>query len=321
LRRFLFAFLFAASLSCTTLQASQLYISYTGVSTHFIVPADVFSLQIELWGAGGGSTGGAGGYVTALLSVTAGEDLTVNVAGGGISGTQAAFGGFGGGGWGTGAFFSNGTSGLGGSGGGATSILQGSTLLLDAAGGGGGGAGHGYSGGGGGGLVGSSGIGIPGGGGGTQTAGGVNNGASPTWPCNNCNGSFGLGGTGDLFEGGGGGGGGYYGGAGGASGTGAAVGGSRGGGGGCSSYIGGPGVSNASTLAGNTGSETGASPANTSDPNYQSGIGQGAAYGAGGGNGLAVFTFTAVPEPSTAAMIFGAGVILALAKRLQPYRV
>jgi hypothetical protein len=287
---------------------------------HFIVPADVFSLQMELWGAGGGSTGGAGGYVAAVLSVTPGEDLTINIAGAGRAsfGPAAVLGGFGGGAAGTGAQLSGGTWTWGGSGGGATSILLGSTLLLDAAGGGGGGAGHGYSGGGGGGLIGSPGIGIPGGGGGTQTAGGVNNGASPSWPCNGCNGGFGVGGGGDLFEGGGGGGGGYYGGAGGASGTGAAVGGTLGGGGGGSSYIGGPGVSNANTLAGGTGSETGAAPANTSDPNYQSGIGQGAAYGTDGGNGLAVISFAAVPEPSTGTMMLAVLVFFFIARARRP---
>ncbi len=206
------------------LRASPIYLSYTGGTVHFFVPADVFSLQVELWGGGGGSAGGSSGYVTALLSVTPNEDLTVNVAGSGraIFSEAAVMGGFGGGGIGNGADFNNG-GGWGGSGGGATSILLGSTLLLDAAGGGGGGAGSGGAVGGGGGLIGSDGIGQPGGGGGTQTAGGVNTGY-PTWPCQNCNGSLGLGGTGDIWEGGGGGGGGYYGGAGGAAGLGAFVG-------------------------------------------------------------------------------------------------
>jgi hypothetical protein len=291
------------------LHATVVYITYTGGAADFIVPPNVYSLQVELWGAGGGSTGASGGYVTALLSVNPNEDLTVNIAGGGhsVPGEAAALGGFGGGGVGSGADFSTGP-GWGGSGGGATSILSGSTLLLDAAGGGGGGAGglaFGSPGGAGGGLIGADGIGIPGGGGATQTAGGVNLGF-PSWPCVNCNGSLGLGGTGDVWEGGGGGGGGYYGGAGGAAGLGAAVGGSVGGGGGGSSYIGGPGVSNASTLSGSNGTNSGVLPANTSDPNYQSGVGTGGAYAAWGGNGLAALSFTAIPEPSTGATMLGA---------------
>ena len=65
-------------------------------------------------------------------------------------------------------------------------------------------------------------------------------------------------------------------GAGGGAGTKSApVGGTLGGGGGGSSYIGGPGVSNASTLSGSNGIfDLGGLPANTTDPAYQSGIGK-----------------------------------------------
>lgn len=301
--------------AAASLHANQVVLTYVGTSSQqFIVPANVFSLQVTLWGAGGGSAGGAGGYVTAMLAVTPNEDLTVIVGGGGrVSfGLAAVLGGYGGGGAGTGLFFTNGAPpSYGGSGGGATSITLAGATLLDAAGGGGGGSG-GFPGGGGGGLIGQGGVGFPGGGGGTQTAGGTNTGLGVNFPCNFCNGGFGFGGAGNLNEGGGGGGGGYYGGAGGGSGVGQAPGGTVGSGGGGSSYIGGPGVSIASTLPGSQGNFfNGSLPANISDPNYQSGVGAGGAYSVGGGNGLAVLSWTEaqVPEPSTSAL-FGVSLLL-----------
>ena len=92
-------------------------------------------------------------------------------------------------------------------------------------------------------------------------------------------------------------------------------GGTLGGGGGGSLYIGGPGVSSASTLSGSDGTNSGVLPANTSDPNYQSGIGNGGAYAGVGGNGLAVLSFTAVPEPSTWVMILGVSLIFGVYKK------
>jgi len=286
------------------LHASQIALTYIGPSPqHFIVPANVFSLQVKLWGAGGASAGGSGGYVTALLDVTPNEDLVVIVAGGGnvSQGLAVTPGGFGGGGDGSGYFdvFTS-TPYNGGSGGGGTSIMMGNTVLLDAAGGGGGV----YSevGGSAGGMVGQNGIGFDPGGGGTQTAGGSN---PVTLLCHYvCDGSFGTGGNADIFQGGGGGGGGYYGGGGGGFSTpqANAPGAQTGGGGGGSSYIGGPGVSNAITLSGSSANfSKGSLPAGIADLDYQSGIGTGGAYSVSGGNGLAVlsWTTTQAPEPST----------------------
>jgi hypothetical protein len=304
------------------LHASSLVLTYIGLSPqHFIVPANVFSLQVKLWGGGGASVGGGAGYVTGLLDVSPSEDLTIIVAGGGSAslGTAAIQGGYGGGGYGTGLTLESSVL-YGGSGGGATSILLGSTILLDAAGGGGGGAGlSGGAGGAGGGLNGLTGGGFAPGGGGTQTAGGTNTVGQIT--CASCGGGFGFAGAGDLFQGGGGGGGGYYGGAGGGFGDNTLFpGGTTGAGGGGSSYIGGPGVSNASTLPASTrppGPNFGGSlPSNTSDPDYQSGVGVGGGYGLDGGNGLAVLSWTEVQAPEPSALVLsGFGLVFVLWKK------
>jgi MYXO-CTERM domain-containing protein len=107
-----------------------------------------------------------------------------------------------------------------------------------------------------------------------------------------------IGGT--AIDAGGGGGGGFFGGGAG----------NIGGGGGGSGYIGGPGVSSASTLAGAADGQ----PPNTNDPNYIAGVGVTTQFG-NGGPGEVVFTYT-VPTASTpepASILTGGLALLAFA--------
>lgn len=72
---------------------------YTGEDQQYVVPEGTTSVDVEMWGAGGGagfllstgyrrgSRGGAGAFVSGTLPVTAGETLTLMVGGGGIAGT------------------------------------------------------------------------------------------------------------------------------------------------------------------------------------------------------------------------------------------
>ncbi len=199
--------------------------TYTTPGTYsYVVPAGTSRLIVDARGAEGGSSsvtqgyaapGGAGGRLKASIAVTAGETLTINVGGAGVSTT----GGFNGGGNG-----GNGGSTFGGGGGGASDVRRGSALtdrLLTAAGGGGGaGAGSGAAGltgvGGAGGYpTGGSGLNstssVAGGRGGTQTGPGPSS-ASPGAAYSP--GSLGQGGASHSYFSGGGGGG-YYGGNGG----------------------------------------------------------------------------------------------------------
>ncbi|MBF0500074.1 MAG: fibronectin type III domain-containing protein, partial [Candidatus Riflebacteria bacterium] len=104
--------------------------SYTGANQTYIVPAGCTSISVKAWGAAGGAgsvySGGGGGYVDGVISVTPGETLIARVGGGG-SGTGSGG-------------FPNGGSGAsnGGAGGGSSSILRSSTVLIEAGGGGGG---------------------------------------------------------------------------------------------------------------------------------------------------------------------------------------
>lgn len=183
--------------------------AYTGSDQTWKVPSNVYLIVAKLWGAGGGnrSTGGAGGYTEAEISVTPGENLFIMVGqegsdSGGV--TTSTYGGGGGVNW---------DSGWGGrQGGGRSAIRVGGADILTA--GGGGGSGFSHDGYGGGGLVGRSsqpGSTI-GGGAGTQTAGGPGG-----------SGSGGTASAGSQYQGGaastgtyvgGGGGGGFYGGGG-----------------------------------------------------------------------------------------------------------
>jgi hypothetical protein len=195
---------------------------YSGAPVPYVVPAGVWSLDVDVYGAAGGGNGGLGGRVIATLAVTPGETLTVVVGGGGgsNSGQTRGLGGYNGGGnGGTGVpYWGTATGGDGG--GGASDIRRGGAALTHrvvvAGGGGGSGSGN-YGGGTGGGLTGGTSpaaASYPGGGGATQTAGGAN--AHPTcgYQTTVCVASgFGQGAEGYVDkDGGGGGGGGWYGG-------------------------------------------------------------------------------------------------------------
>jgi len=288
----------AGGTSGTTTQ-SQTYTSQ-GAST-FVVPADVTSITVKLWGGGGGggaggsaAAGGAGGgsgYVTGTISVTPAETLNVYVGGGGNAGTRN-------------------TAGGGGGGGGYSSVYRSTTLLALAAGGGGGGGGRntsGNTGGAGGAGGGTSGVagsaaGAAGGGGqGTAAAGGSggtggNNSGSAgssltgggggdgrTGAGADGSGSAGGGASGGAGgsvvstsrAGAGGGGAGYYGGGGGSGSTSSS---GAGGGGGGSSRTDGS-LTGVTNTAG-----SGTTPGNSSDSD-RAGAGDGGTAGASGGVG------------------------------------
>jgi PKD repeat protein len=204
---------------------------FTGSAQTFTVPAGITSINVELFGAQGGNgvntnPGGRGGSVSAILSVTPGEVLQVNV-GGTTSNWQ--------GGW-NGGGNANSSYSQSRGGGGASDIRSGGTALtnriITAGGGGGGGLDctNGQDGGHGGGSS-TAGTGSYcssvntnyGGSGASPNAGG----AGANWGCNmtTATGSLGVGGIGGNcgeYGGGGGGGqfgggGGYYGGGGGGS--------------------------------------------------------------------------------------------------------
>ena len=223
--------------------------TYTGADQTFVVPTSV--VQIECWGAGGGTqcgigitqgyhtgSGGGGGYTKALFYTSVGMSLTVIVGQGGKTGTATTLSNTYGGGGGQvaqDAFWGQ-ASGGGRS---AVRITSGATEIITAGGGGGAGllqwpsfiatlGANAGSGGGGGGLVGGDALnsyGGEGGKGGTQSAGGAT--------ATSGGGTAGSQYTGGVGNYGAGGGGGYYGG-----GSGGAIANTLfGGGGGGSSYI------------------------------------------------------------------------------------
>lgn len=195
--------------------------NFTGGTQTFVVPPDVELLVVECWGASGGHEGilpiPMGGYVRALLAVTPGETLNIEVGGAaGASPTPGYNGG------GSGGFASGGNA-YGG--GGATDVRRGSGLAdrLVVAGGGGG---HGPAvsvgphGGAGGYPTGGDGASLYAGQyghGGTQSAGGAT-GTPSSDGLTGTPGTLGHGGVGWSYNGlrfpGGGGGGGLYGGGG-----------------------------------------------------------------------------------------------------------
>lgn len=208
--------------------------NYTGASQTFVVPEGVTSIEIEASGAQGGggggpttSAGGLGGRVTATISVTPGETLTIVVggAGGDVGACEGPSG--------SGGFNGGGAGGSnpcrGGGGGGASDVRRGGTGLDDrvvVAGGGGGGGGYfgsvGGAGGAGGGETGgagadgTAGFHGDGGGGGSQSTGG----AAGAGNQNGTAGASGEGGAGASGQAsGGGGGGGFFGGGGGGGGS------------------------------------------------------------------------------------------------------
>ncbi|MFK8905973.1 glycine-rich protein, partial [Streptomyces sp. YS-3] len=125
------------ALAPPALAATTVTFAYTGDAQPFIVPAGVYSISVDAFGAqgqdgpAGGSAGGLGGEAQSQLSVTPGQMLQINVGGsGGYGGSGAA-------GKGTDPDTD------GGAGGGASDVRQGgnglSERLLVAGGGGGGG--------------------------------------------------------------------------------------------------------------------------------------------------------------------------------------
>lgn len=233
----------APSIFMPTLGETVAY-TYTGAPILVEVPGACNSIQVDMWGAGGGTSngnspnalGGAGAYIGGMITAFSGQQLVLYIGG-------------------------NGTVGHGGGGGGCSEIycLTTQAPMAIAAGGGGGGGSGLTVGGGGGADIGENGSNHPhiagsaGGRGGDQIAGGASGSAGAT------NGSYKQGGNGISFGtiypggvggyhgggngggrgsdggyyGGGGGGGGYYGGGGGGQ-----VGGYYGfGGGGGSSFV------------------------------------------------------------------------------------
>jgi uncharacterized repeat protein (TIGR01451 family) len=307
--------------------------TYSGGDQTFTVPSGVTSLDVRMWGAGGGGidpgyflnqySGGGGGYTTGTAAVTPGEVLTVTAGRGGvIKGVAPTYGGGGAGG----------TGGEPGDSGGGMSALWdgafGTDPLLIA--GGGGGATNGaptttnthtdpvnVAGGAGGGTTGGTDGTRNSGTGGTQAGGGLGSTvidalACASHPTNGGQYQGGNGGASPHFEGGGGGGGGYYGGGGGrcqVDNTHL----QNGAGGGGSGFTGGTGVTGAATAQGSNpiavGLNQGVPPAGTSDPLYTNGIGYGGGLNgrSNGGNGEVVLqwvtqvslsvTKTASPNP------------------------
>jgi Glycine rich protein len=203
--------------------ATALAFYYTGANQSYTVPAGIYSIYVQMSGAGGGpgssgGTGGKGGLTYGYLAVTPGQVLTLLIGQGGSTST-------GGGTVGGGGNGSTANSYTGGQGGGRTAIIISGADYVVAGGGGGAGSASGTqtNGGDGGGLTG--GTGTNGGGtagtGGTQTNGGTGFNA----------GTNGVGGNGNGNQtGGGGGGGGYYGGGGASGGNSTNKGGAGGGG-------------------------------------------------------------------------------------------
>ncbi|MFS8130858.1 MAG: beta strand repeat-containing protein [Candidatus Dojkabacteria bacterium] len=281
--------------------ASQTF-TYTGSDQIYTVPQGVTSIRVKIWGGGGaggnpgswtqGYPGGGGGYTTADIEVTPGQNLNVMVGAGGSHTANSLYN-YGGGGPNCGGTDCQ----YGGQGGGRSAIKYNNQDLVTAGGGGGGGSSlqHNYSenGGAGGGPTGDNGLNgensTSGGRGGTQSAGGAggvagNIGAQPgqKYTGGRPNSPYSYGGSG---------GGGYFGGGGGAyySTT-------MGGGGGGSGYIGGSGVSNGTTIIG-----TSKVQANPEDP-LNSGAGGGGNQSVDGTSGKVVIdilpksvTFGGVP--------------------------
>jgi hypothetical protein len=273
--------------TCT--HGSQTF-SYTGADQSFSVPANCTSLTLKAWGAGGAggvtspsctpAAGGGGGYATGLLTVTPGQALTVVVGQGGTAVTSSSPTTTYGGGGGT-------LSAAGGAkGGGRSAVRTSAGLEILTAGAGGGGSNcttlDASTGGAGGGSIGGSpaSAGTNSGGGGTGSAGGSagsqaggTTGSGSLAGAKYMGGVAGNGGTGVKPTSGGGGG--YFGGGGGNTGA----------GGGGSGYIG--GVTSGTNTFG-----VGASPANTGDTAYVTGVGVGGTASSGtGGNGLVVISW------------------------------
>lgn len=261
--------------------------SYTGANQTYTVPTGVTSIQVYMWGAGGGGRtsyyGGAGAMIQGVLAVTPGETLNIVVGGGGSTSTTTVTSAYGGGG-----AAGIGDGGISGGGGGRAAIQRGGTavtndIVVAGAGGGGTNSTRGGS------ATfsgtandGASNTGVQGRGG-TQSAGGAG-GAAGTYGTGTA-GSRGQGGsvvnpiTASSNDGGGGGAG-YFGGGGGGTNLG-----DQGGGGGGSSL-----TDNLTLIPGQSvlgfNSTNGYSAPNTGSVYYVAGVGAGTT--AVGGNGLVV---------------------------------
>lgn len=294
-----------------------------GADQTFVVPADVTSIDVRMWGAGGGGdteefanprglSGGGGGFTTGTVEVTPGQELTVTSGQGGVPASTEQT--YGGGGAGGGGFFP------GSSGGGMSALWDGAfgaNPLLIAGGGGGISVGtpiqqDGIGGGGGGGETGSWDFSPETSGGpGTQTEGGappasaVGCSVAPTAGAELQGGDGGTpaGEPDGTEEGGGGGGGGFFGGGGGRCQDDSADP-QNGAGGGGSGFIDGEGVTDATTTEDPTQSNGDlvpigepAPPDGTDDPFYSEGVGVGAFVG-NGGDGEVVIQWVTPPEAS-----------------------
>jgi hypothetical protein len=256
--------------------------TYTGSNQTFTVPCGVYSMNVQLWGAGGAcgywGHGGGGGYASGTVAVTPGQTLTLIVGQGGQNNPPAPA--YGGGGTGQ-----NSSQWSGGGGGRSAIQFVAGTDIITAGGGGGGGA-YWYSytggGGGGGGTTGGDGVdgyynfgGAGAGKGGTQAAGG----AGGTGTANGAAGTAYTGGAGgNAYYAGGGGGGGWYGGGGGAGNSSCCAPGNFGGGGGGSSYISNAAVTNGMTLSGASNNQYNGTPCasgGAAQPGYINGVGVG----------------------------------------------
>jgi hypothetical protein len=250
--------------------SSTVLFAYTGADVNWTVPS-TSTATIIAWGAGGGGSsavGGAGGFISGDISVTAAETLVVKVGGGGIYTSGGNYAGVG-----TGA--------------GGTGIYRSGTVLAIA--GAGGGAASSHAGGAGGGTTGGNGAGTRLGSGGTQSAGGAAGsggnagslnqgghgvlGGSAISPAAPYNGGGTAGGDLTSYTSTGGGGGYYGGGSGGTGGNGSGGGGS-------------------SLTAGTNTQATGATPAQTGHANYTGSVGVGGAVNTNGNNGYMAITYS-----------------------------
>lgn len=292
---------------------------YSAGNTSWAVPSGVTSLTIKAWGAGGGGgagngnasggDGGGGGYAKSVVTVTPGDNLSIDVGTGGARGSSTSRGGNGGGysaitnsttatlllkaggGGGGGGARGSRSGGDGGGGGGATGVTGTSAAGGDGGKGGNGGTtsagGTGGAAGGSGGIAGAAGAANAGGDGGGFTSSTCTTAVSSTGG-NGGTGGGGAGGTDtSTCADGGGGGGGRYGGGGGGSTTSNNRGG--GGGGGGSDYV--TGTSQVETQG------SGQTPGNNGDADRggASGGGSGSANSGSttaGDNGAVVITYT-----------------------------
>ena len=316
-----------------TISEGKIIVTYTGVAEDYKVGYDA-NLLFKMWGGGGAGSiwaggqdmdtrGGAGGYLSGLLPVKAGDVIEFRVGQGGRGGNSNAGSRTGGlGGWPDGG--SGSTQGhpvyMGG-GGGSTSLYKNGVLMAIVGAGGGAGLGTtGTNGGGGGGLTGVNGAAVAfnhttannndnyRGGGGTQTAGGGNT-QQPTYAGaalkggNAFNASLGQTAASSLNPGcGAGGGGGYYGGAGSSTTNGWPA-----GAGGGSSWTHSSITNVVNTAAtpppGTSGVNSVPLAANNTDSDFIPGVGQGArsgtaATGDNGGDGRAILIAPKAPPPA-----------------------